>query len=36
VIASNQALLWTCLRLLDLPDRPSGFGALLGGSFDSS
>ncbi len=36
VIASNQALLWRCLRLLDLPDRPSGFGALLDGSFDSS
>jgi maleate isomerase len=34
VIASNQALVWHCLRLLDLPDRPAGFGALLAGCFD--
>ena len=34
VIASNQALLWTCLRRLALPDRPAGFGALLAGAFD--
>jgi len=34
VIASNQALVWHCLRLLDLPDRPAGFGALLAGDFD--
>lgn len=34
VIASNQALLWTCLRLLDLPERVGGFGALLEGTFD--
>lgn len=34
VIASNQALLWACLRRLALPDRPSGFGALLAGAFD--
>lgn len=34
VIASNQALLWHCLRLLGLPDRPDGFGALLHGRFD--
>ena len=34
VIASNQALVWHCLRLLDLPDRPAGFGALLAGGFD--
>jgi maleate isomerase len=35
VIASNQALVWHCLRLLDLPDRPKGFGALLAGDFDA-
>jgi maleate isomerase len=34
VIASNQALVWSCLRLLGLPDRPPGYGALLGGAFD--
>lgn len=34
VIASNQALVWHCLRLLDLPDRPAGYGALLAGTFD--
>lgn len=34
VIASNQALLWHCLRLLGLPDRPAGYGALLQGRFD--
>jgi maleate isomerase len=34
VVASNQALLWHCLRLLDLPDRPPGYGALLEGAFD--
>lgn len=34
VIASNQALLWTCLRRLDLADRPRGYGALLEGAFD--
>ena len=34
VIASNQALVWRCLGLLGLPDRPAGFGALLEGAFD--
>jgi maleate isomerase len=34
VIASNQALLWHCLRLLGVADRPKGFGALLAGGFD--
>ncbi|TAK82240.1 MAG: arylmalonate decarboxylase [Betaproteobacteria bacterium] len=34
VIASNQALVWHCLRLLGLPERASGFGALLAGDFD--
>jgi maleate isomerase len=34
VIASNQALVWHCLRLLGLPDRAPGFGALLAGDFD--
>lgn len=34
VVASNQALLWTCLRRLGLPERPSGYGALLQGAFD--
>lgn len=34
VIASNQALVWHCLRLLGLPDRPAGFGRLLAGAFD--
>jgi maleate isomerase len=35
VITSNQALLWYVLRLLDLSDRPQGFGALLSGTFDA-
>lgn len=34
VVASNQALLWGCLRRLALPDRPAGHGALLEGAFD--
>lgn len=34
VIASNQALVWHCLRLLGLPDRSPGYGALLEGAFD--
>ncbi|MGY1805823.1 aspartate/glutamate racemase family protein [Blastococcus sp. SYSU D00669] len=33
VVASNQALLWQCLRLTDVPDRPAGFGTLLAGAF---
>jgi maleate isomerase len=33
VIASNQALLWQCLRMSGVPDRPSGYGALLAGAF---
>ena len=35
VIASNQALVWHCLHLLGLPDRPAGYGTLLAGAFDS-
>ncbi|MGH7005099.1 MAG: aspartate/glutamate racemase family protein, partial [Alphaproteobacteria bacterium] len=34
VITSNQAVVWNCLRILDLADRPQGFGALLAGKFD--
>ena len=34
VIASNQAVVWHCLRRLKLDDRPSGYGALLAGRFD--
>jgi maleate isomerase len=34
VIASNQALVWHCLSMLGLPDRPAGYGKLLGGAFD--
>lgn len=34
VVASNQALLWTCLRRLGLVERPPGYGVLLGGAFD--
>jgi len=34
VIASNQALVWCCLRRLGLPDRSAGYGALLEGAFD--
>jgi maleate isomerase len=34
VVASNQALVWLCLRTLGLPARSTGFGALLAGSFD--
>lgn len=29
VVASNQAALWQCLRMLDLPDAVEGYGALL-------
>ncbi len=36
VIASNQALVWHCLRLLGLPDRRPGHGALLAGDFDAT
>jgi maleate isomerase len=36
VIASNQALLWECLRTLGIEDRPRGYGALLAGAFDST
>jgi maleate isomerase len=35
VIASNPALLWHCLRVLNLPERPQGYGALLAGRFDA-
>ena len=33
VIASNQALLWQCLRMCRVPDRPQGYGALLAGAY---
>jgi maleate isomerase len=36
VVASNQALLWACLRRLGIAERPRGFGALLEGAFDGS
>lgn len=31
VVASNQALLWHCLRTLRIAERPAGYGALLDG-----
>ena len=34
VIASNQALVWHCLRTLGLPMRVRGFGSLLAGEHD--
>jgi len=34
VITSNQALLWHCLRTLNIAERPTGFGKLLAGEFD--
>lgn len=34
VIASNQAVVWHCLRRLGIADRPRGYGALLAGAFD--
>jgi len=34
VIASNQALVWHCLRTLNLPQRVQGFGSLLAGRHD--
>ena len=34
VVTSNQAVVWHCLRVLGLPDRPKGYGALLAGAFD--
>lgn len=34
VIASNQAVVWHCLRRLGISDRPSGYGQLLAGRFD--
>lgn len=34
VIASNQALVWHCLRLLGIEQRLEGFGRLLAGHFD--
>ncbi|TAK47284.1 MAG: arylmalonate decarboxylase [Xanthobacteraceae bacterium] len=35
VIASNQALVWHCLRLLGISDRSTHYGALLQGQFDT-
>lgn len=34
VVASNQALVWKSLRMLDIDARPTGFGALLQGMYD--
>ena len=34
VVASNQAVVWHCLRQLGIEDRPQGFGDLLAGRFD--
>ncbi len=36
VIASNQALVWHCLRLLGIPDPVPGFGGLLRREFDAA
>ena len=36
VVASNQALLWACLRRLGIAQRPRGFGAVLEGAFDGA
>lgn len=36
VIASNQALVWHCLRLLGIPDPVPGFGSLLRREFDAA
>jgi maleate isomerase len=33
VVASNQALLWYCLRTVGSPARPQGYGDLLAGAF---
>jgi len=34
VVTSNQAAVWKCLRLLSIPDRQAGYGALLAGHYD--
>jgi maleate isomerase len=34
VITSNQALVWYCLRTLGLPQRSTGYGSLLAGTYD--
>ncbi|WP_442793682.1 maleate cis-trans isomerase family protein [Paraburkholderia sp. ZP32-5] len=34
VVASNQAAVWHCLRMLNIEERPKQFGALLAGKFD--
>jgi maleate isomerase len=34
VVASNQALLWYCLRVLGIETRCAGYGALLAGEFN--
>lgn len=34
VITSNQALLWHCLRTLNITQRPTGYGKLLAGEYD--
>ncbi len=33
VVTSNQAAVWKCLKLLDIADRPQGYGDLLAGRF---
>jgi maleate isomerase len=34
VVASNQAALWKCLRMLEIDARTEGYGRLLAGEFD--
>lgn len=33
VVTSNQAVVWHCLKLLGIVERPQGFGAILGGRY---
>lgn len=33
VVTSNQAVVWNCLKLLGIGERPPGFGALLAGRY---
>ena len=33
VVTSNQAVVWNCLKLLGIGERPQGFGALLAGRY---
>ena len=36
VIASNQAVVWHCLRRIGIEDRYPGYGRLLEGAFDAT